>query len=71
MGIIGDIFGLARDTVSLTVETARFGINTVRDCVGVEAEKQPVKKVVRKRKPKAKAVAKKTTAKRATKQVAK
>lgn len=68
MGIIGDIFGLARDTVSLTVETARFGLNTVRDCVGVEAEKQPVKKVVRKRKPKAKA---KTLAKKATKQVAK
>ena len=69
MGIIGDIFGLARDTVSLTVETARFGLNTVRDCVGVEAEKQqPAKKVVRKRKPKAKA---KTLAKKATKQVAK
>ena len=63
MGIIGDIFGLARDTVSLTVETARFGLNTVRDCVGVEAEKQPVKKVVRKRKT--------TKAKKATKQVAK
>ena len=64
MGIIGDIFGLARDTVSLTVETARFGLNTVRDCVGVEDEKkQPVKKVVRKRKT--------TKSKRATKQVAK
>lgn len=69
MGIIGDIFGLARDTVSLTVETARFGLNTVRDCVGVEAEKQPTKKVVRKRKP-AKAKAK-VVAKKATKQVAK
>ena len=64
MGIISDIYGLARDTVSLTVETARFGINTVRDCVKVE----PTKKVVRKRKPKAKA---KTLAKKATKQVAK
>lgn len=52
MGIIGDIFGLARETVSLTVDTAKFGLNTVRDAVGVQEEKeQPVKKVVKKRKP--------------------
>ena len=54
MGIISDIYGLAKDTVSLTVETARFGINTVRDCVKIEPTK--------KRKPRAK---KSTAAKKA------